>query len=184
MTHTKSFGDVEVKSTSRGEVSAVFSRFSVVDLDNDVTLPGAIQDGAAVVISAYGHRSHTGELPVGKGVIRTTSSEAILEGRFFLNTAAGRDTFEVVKELGPLGEWSYSLHDVVSEAGTWEGRNVRILKSIRVKEVSPVLLGAGIDTRTLAAKAAGGGLLEEIRRIRTEHTIRASVDELRRRGLI
>jgi hypothetical protein len=141
-----------VKSAEKGEVEAVFSTFNVIDKDGDVTLPGAIKDGAEVVISAYGHQSHYGALPIGKGVIRTTETEATLQGKFFLNTTAGRDTFEVVKELGPLGEWSYSLHDVVSKAGEINGQRVNFLESIFVKEVSPVLIGAGVNTRTLIAK--------------------------------
>lgn len=141
-----------VKSAEKGEVEAVFSTFNVIDKDGDVTLPGAIKDGAEVVVSAYGHQSHFGALPVGKGVIRTTETEAKAELKFFLNTTAGRETFEVVKELGPLGEWSYSLHDVVSKAGEINGQRVNFLESIFVKEVSPVLIGAGVNTRTLVAK--------------------------------
>ncbi|MCW2736106.1 hypothetical protein [Nocardioides sp.] len=156
MTQTKNFSDVVVKNAAKGEVSAVFSTFNHLDLDGDVTLPGAIKDGAEVVISAYGHQSHYGALPVGRGKIRTTPTVAILEGQFFMSTESGRDTFEIVKELGELGEWSYSLHDVVSERGTWQGEPANLLKSIRVKEVSPVLLGAAGPgaTRTLVAKAA------------------------------
>lgn len=150
----KTFTGLTVKAADKGEVSAVFSTFGVKDHDGDVTLPGAIQDGAEVVISAYGHRSHYGELPIGKGVIRTTDTEAVLEGRFFLNTTDGRDAFEVVKELGPLQEWSYSLHDVKSHYGELDGEQANFLESIRVKEVSPVLLGAGINTRTLGTKGA------------------------------
>lgn len=148
----KSITGFTVKSAEKGEVEAVFSTFNVVDKDGDVTLPGAIKDGAEVVISAYGHQSHYGALPVGKGVIKTTETEALIEAKFFLNTTAGRDTFEVVKELGPLGEWSYSLHDVVSKAGEIGGQRVNFLESIFVKEVSPVLIGAGVNTRTLVAK--------------------------------
>lgn len=141
-----------VKSAEKGTVEAVFSTFNAIDKDGDVTLPGAIKDGAEVVISAYGHQSHYGALPVGKGTIKATETEATLQGKFFLNTTAGRDTFEVVKELGPLGEWSYSLHDVVSKAGEINGQRVNFLESIFVKEVSPVLIGAGVNTRTLVAK--------------------------------
>src|SRR5690242_14893040 len=103
----KRFSPAEVKATDKGQVTAVFSTFNAVDSDGDVTIPGAMQDGAEVVISAYGHTSWSGHLPVGKGVIRTTPDEAILEGQFFLDTTAGRDTFAVVKELGARGQWSY-----------------------------------------------------------------------------
>lgn len=149
----KTFHDVRVKDADKGLVEAVFSTFNVLDSDGDITLPGAIKDGAEVVISAYGHQSHWGSLPVGKGRIRTTDTEAILEGQFFLDTTGGRETFAVVKELGPLGEWSYSLHDVTSKSGEIDGRRVNYLESIGlIKEVSPVLMGAGVNTRTLAAK--------------------------------
>lgn len=177
MTQTKSFTNVEVKSASKGTVSAVFSTFNVIDHDGDVTLPSAITNGAAVVISAYGHGSHQGALPVGKGLIRTTSTEAILEGQFFLQTSAGRETFEVVKELGELAEWSYSLHDVVAKTGEWGGRVAQILHSIRVKEVSPVLIGAGISTRTLAAKSATS-TPADVHEIATAHRIRVGMQTL------
>lgn len=166
-TDRKSFAGLTIKSAAQGTVSAVFSTFNVVDKDGDVTLPGAIKDGAEVVISAYQHGSHAelgGKLPVGRGVIRTTADEAILEGKFFLNTTHGRDTFETVKELGNLGEWSYSLHDVEAEFGELNGQMVQFLKAIRVKEVSPVLIGAGVGTRTLATKSAAGDDLDDVLR--------------------
>lgn len=151
----KTFTGLTVKAADKGEVSAVFSTFNVVDHDGDVTLPGAIKDGTEVVISAYGHSSHWEKLPVGKGVIRTTDTEAILEGLFFMDTTHGRDTFNTVKGLGPLGEWSYSLQDVSSKSGEIDGQPVTYLESIgKIKEVSPVLMGAGINTRTLGTKGA------------------------------
>lgn len=153
MSTTKTFSGIEIKSAAAGTVRAVFATFATIDHDGDVILPGALTNGAEVVISAYGHQSHVGALPVGKGRVVTTTTEAILDGEFFLDTTAGRDTFTTVKNLGPLGEWSFSLHDVVSERGTWKGEPANLLKSIRVKEVSPVLMGAGINTRTLAAKS-------------------------------
>lgn len=153
--HLKTFTGLTVKSADLGQVSAVFSTFNVVDHDGDITLPGAIKDGAEVVISAYGHSSHWEKLPVGKGVIRTTDTEAILEGEFFMDTTHGRDTFNTVKGLGPLGEWSYSLQDVTSRQGELDGKQVTYLESIgKIKEVSPVLMGAGINTRTLGTKGA------------------------------
>lgn len=148
----KTISGVTVKDAAKGEVSAVFSTFNVIDKDGDVTLPGAIKDGTEVVISAYGHTSWKGLLPVGKGVIRTTDAEAILEGQFFMNTTAGRETFETVKELEHLGEWSYSLQDVVAKFGEFNGQPANFLESIAVKEVSPVLVGAGVNTRTLGTK--------------------------------
>ena len=174
---TKSLHRVEVKDADRGEVTAVFATLGVKDSDGDVTLPGAFEDGADVVISAYGHTSWQGLLPVGKGTIREVSDEVILDGRFFLDTQAGKDTFTVVKELGPRGEWSYGFDTLKYSFGEHEGERVRFLEKQKVHEVSPVLLGAGVGTRTLAAKAAGmrfgddiSAVLAEVDRI----TVRAA----------
>jgi Caudovirus prohead serine protease len=155
----KRLSRVEVKDADQGVVSAVFSTFNVVDKDNDVTLPGAFKSGADVVISAYGHQSWEGRLPVGSGKIRQTSSEAILDGQFFLNTSHGRDTFNTVKGLAAqgLGEWSYGYDVLESDKGTFDGKSVRFLKSLDVPEVSPVLVGAGVGTRTLETKSGSGG---------------------------
>lgn len=147
---------LEIKDENRGTVSAVFSTFNVIDSDGDVTVPGAFDDGAEVLISAYGHTSWNGMLPVGKGRIRQTRTEAVFEGQFFLDTTPGRDTFITVKELGSLCEWSYGF-DVAKESyGEFEGRRVRFLEAVKTFEVSPVLRGAGVDTRTLAVKRDGG----------------------------
>lgn len=150
---TKTLRQVQVKSADRGEVSAVFSTYNVKDSDGDVTLPGAFTDGEEVVISAYGHTSWGGIRPVGKGRIRTTKSEAILDGRFFLDTTDGQETFSVVKALGGMQEWSFGYDVVDGSRGTFDGEDVQFLKKLKVFEVSPVLRGAGVNTRTLAVKS-------------------------------
>lgn len=149
----KQLSHVEIKSVDKGQVSAVFSTFNVVDSDGDVTMPGAFTDGEEVLISSYGHTSWQGALPVGKGTIRATKSEAILDGQFFMDTTAGRDTFAVVKALAGAQQWSYGFDTLDSEPGQHDGRDVKFLKRLKVHEVSPVLIGAGVNTRTLAVKA-------------------------------
>lgn len=178
MSQYKSLGPVEVKSEERGEVTAIFARFNVIDHDGDVTLPGAFTDGAPVRISAYGHSSWEGALPVGKGRIRTTSTEAILEGKFFLQTPGGRDTFTVVKELAELGEWSFGFDIVEHSFGEFNDRNVRFLKKLKVHEISPVLVGAGIDTMTLAVKRRSDRLTDEERAILAKGRLIAAEYEL------
>jgi len=153
--NTKALLGVEIKNEDQGIVEAIFSTFDKIDSDGDVTRPGAFEDGAEVPISAYGHTSWEGLLPVGKGRIRTTATQAIVEAKFFMNTAAGRDTFTTLKELGELGQWSYGYDPVEYSFGEFEGQRVRFLDKLKVHEVSPVLVGAGVNTRTLAAKSAG-----------------------------
>lgn len=153
----KSLVGFEIKDETKGEVKAVFATLNVEDKDRDVTKPGAFTNGQPVVISAYDHKSWDGALPVGKGMIHEVGNQAVFEGKFFLNTTGGRDTFNTVKELGDQCEWSYGYNVDDSEPGTHEGKSVRILKKMTVFEVSPVLRGAGEGTRTLSAKAAAAG---------------------------
>lgn len=154
MSEHKALTGVEIKDAEKGTVQAVFATLDVVDLDGDVTVKGAFEDGAPVRISAYGHSSWEGELPVGKGTIRESGSEAILDGQFFLNTTHGRDHFETVKELGDLMQWSYGF-DIIERSDPPKNADPawrQTLQKLKVHEVSPVLLGAGVNTRTLAVK--------------------------------
>src|SRR5687768_2644954 len=115
----KGLARVEIKDADKGEVACVFATLDVVDSDGDVTTKGAFENGAPVRISAYGHTSWEGALPVGKGKIREVGKEAVMDGKFFMDTAGGRDTFTVVKELGEEGlqEWSYGYDPVEYKFG-------------------------------------------------------------------
>ena len=138
-----------------GTFEAVFATFNVIDRDGDVTKPGAFQDGQKVRISAWGH--NWGVLPVGKGVIHADDEKAWVEGRFFLDTEGGQDTYRTVKGLEELQEWSYGFDILTSADGEFEGERVRYLEALDVYEVSPVMLGAGIGTRTTGIKGAADG---------------------------
>ncbi len=147
----------EIKDADKGHIEAVFATFNVKDKDADWTLPGAFEEGADVLIGAYGHRTWFGEPPVGKGVIKASETDARLVGQFFLDTFEGREHFAVIKNLGAKQQWSYGYD--VKETGELtdelEQKGVRrVLKKLFVHEISPVLVGAGIGTRTVAAKAA------------------------------
>ena len=148
----KALANLKITDAEKGEVEAVFATLGVVDYDGDVTVKGAFTE-EDVRISAYNHESWKGALPVGKGTIREEGDKAVFKGRFFLDTTSGRDTFGVVKEMGELQEWSYGYDTLEAEPGTKEGQTVNFIKRQKVHEVSPVILGAGIDTGTVAVKA-------------------------------
>ncbi|RTL20039.1 MAG: hypothetical protein EKK55_18440 [Rhodocyclaceae bacterium] len=142
----------ELKAASTtGEFRAVFATFNVIDHDGDVTVPGAFKDGTEVIIGSFGHK--TADLPVGKGVIVANDREASVEGKFFLDTGPGKDTYQTVKNLGGLGEWSYVFSVLKQSFGEKDGRPVRYLEDMKVYSVDPVLAGAGIDTRTTDIKS-------------------------------
>jgi hypothetical protein len=142
---------MEVKADGeQGLVRAVFATLNVEDSDGDVTLPGAFGN-QKVRLGAWGHAWN--ELPVGKGVIAEEGDKAVFDGGFFLDTDAGREHFHTIKNLAELQEWSYGFKVLESEASEVNGRRVRLLKKLLVHEVSPVMLGAGVDTMTVDIKA-------------------------------
>ncbi len=153
---------VEIKDAEKGIVQAAFAKLEAKDYDDDWTLSGAFGE-QKVRVSAYGHGSWMGELPIGRGTIREENGEAVADLQFFVSTQHGREHFEVIKEMGDLQEWSYGFDVLETGELTEELREKgvrRVLKKLKVHEVSPVLLGAGIGTRTLAVKA-----LEDLLRV-------------------
>ena len=144
---------LELDDAKEGSFVARIATLDVIDKDGDLTKPGAFKANSEVLISAYQHGSWMGSLPVGKAIIKEDGPDAIAIGEFNLKTDAGRDHYEAVKFTGGLQEWSYGFKVEESDEETRDGQKVRILKKVTVFEISPVLLGAGIDTATLAIKA-------------------------------
>jgi hypothetical protein len=137
-----------------GEFEAVFATMNLVDHDGDVTLPGAFGE-QRVVIEPWNHSWD--KPPVGKGQIFERDNEAIVDGRFFLDTQSGQEHYKVAKELEDMQEFSYTFNIVEAEFGKFEGRDVRFLKKLDVWGVGQVTRGAGIATRLTAIKSAGNG---------------------------
>jgi hypothetical protein len=153
--HTKRL-TLQVKDADEGIVVAQFAQLNVVDHDGDVTLPGAFRKGAPVAVSPYAHASMRGSsAPVAKGTITEAGDFALAELQYNLKTHAGREAFETVRFMGDDQEWSYGYDIVDAEFGMHDGRRVQFLKDLDVFEISPVLRGAGVGTRTVSAKEAG-----------------------------
>ena len=161
----KSLGGIELKAEEEGAFRATIATFSVVDKDAEVTLPGAMPEGKRINISAYGHSSWGGfsaaELPVGSAVIHQDQQRAWVEGRFWLDTEAGKQHYLALKNQladGAASEWSYGFQVLKSstddtQLAKWPGA-VRILEQLDVFEASPVLRGAGENTGTDLLKSA------------------------------
>lgn len=131
------------------------------DADGDITLPGFFGRQTVPVVP-----NHTWSVqPIGKARVFESATEAIAELRFYTKTTSGADYYEAIRadwEDGqPVQEYSYGfgLRDGGSSFGDFNGRRVRYLQPLKdgspgvvLHEVSPVLRGAGIGTRTLAVK--------------------------------
>lgn len=151
----KSFGTFEIKDANTGSVEAIIATLMVVDKDEDVITETAIPDGAKVSMSAYGHDAVFGTAPVGKGKLVIEGNKAVFKGRLFLGTSRGRDTFEVLKEMGEEQQWSFGFRILGAEVPdeAWKKRGARrILTKLDCFEVSPVIVGAGVGTRTVGVK--------------------------------
>lgn len=153
----KSFSGFEVKDAAKGEIRAVFATTGCKDKDDDWTLPGFIESGSEVLIGAYGHKTVLdGALPIGKGTITESGNQAILDGKIFIDASDARDTFAVLRELGPKQEWSYEFQITKTGIVTEQMRQMgvrRVIEKVRVFGVAPVMQGAGIGTQTLSAKS-------------------------------
>jgi hypothetical protein len=153
----KSFCSFEIKDAEKGEVEAIIATLGVVDKDEDIIRPGAVADGSKVSMSSYGHDAVWGARPVGKGTLHTVGNKLVFKGKMFLATTDGRDTFECLKEMGADQEWSFGFRILGAEVPSDDERKDgarRILTKLDAFEVSPVIIGAGVDTRTTAVKGA------------------------------
>lgn len=145
----------EIKDEATGEIEALFATFGVVDRDGDIVQKGAIPDGSVVAISEYGHSAIYGDAPVGKGVVVIEGNKAIVKGQLFMDMPEAKKTLSVLKGMGKDQQWSWGFRVIGSETPSDELRKQgawRIITKTETFEVSPVLRGAGIGTRTLSAK--------------------------------
>ena len=148
---------VQVKQLSeKGEGVAVIATLNEIDKDGDVTVPGAFGEQTVPMVPAHEWRS----APIGKANISESDNEALAHFKLNLKTDLGRNWHEALKfDLAnppAKQEYSYgfSIGENGSELGEFSGRQVRFLKALKVHEISPVLLGAGVATRTLVLKSA------------------------------
>ena len=154
----------EVKDDSTGSVQAAFSVFNVIDSDGDVVKPSAFTDGQEVPM-CWAHRW---EQPIGRGVVKVGRKQAVFDGAFFLDTDAGMEAYKTVKNMGNLQEWSFGFRILEAEDGEFEDRGVQFLKKLELFEVSPVLVGANRETRTVAIKGANYDPLSSLKDMMAE----------------
>lgn len=144
-----------------GEFEAVIATLNTIDSDGDIIVPGAFGDAMVSIMPAHDH----GSVPLGKAKMQDRGDEAIAAGQFNLDIQPGREWHSALKfdmENGDsVQEWSFAFRILDSEEETRDGEPVRILKRMDVMEISPVLRGAGVNTRTLGVKQKFEDQLEQ-----------------------
>ena len=145
----------------KGMVTAVIATLNVIDKDGDVILPGFFGKQEVVMLPAHDRHS----IALGKGTLEEVDDEAIAQIQMNLGIQKAKDWHSALKfdlDNGkPLQEWSFgfrTFEDGVSQ-GEMQDQRVQFLgprpdgsPGAKVDEVSPVLVGAGENTRTVEVK--------------------------------
>lgn len=145
---------IEIKQLdAEGSGLARIATLSAVDADGDTYAPGAFGEQHVKVLPAH----DTMAVPLGRARLYEEGDEALADFQLNLATTAGKDWHAALKfdfDSGrPLQEWSYGFRVIEADTETRDGERVRVLKKLKVHEISPVVLGAGAGTGTLAMKS-------------------------------
>ncbi len=150
----KLIAGTRLKADDSGNGTALISTLNVVDSDGDVTLPGAFGTQHAKMVPAHDWQ----HVPIGKARIHEDGDKVLADFNLNLEIASARDWHAALKhDLAtdpPLQEWSYGFGIEKASFGDFEGQEVRFLEKLKVREISPVLVGAGVGTHTVAVKNA------------------------------
>lgn len=153
----KGFTGMRLEDPEAGTFEAVVATLGVVDHDKDYIRQTAIKEGARVVVSSYGHSAVFGHRPAGKGTMHIVGDHAVARGKLFMSTTEGKETRNYLLEMGEDAEWSFGYDPIGAERPGPAEKALgaeRVLTTLDTFEVSPVLRGAGIGTRTLGVKSA------------------------------
>lgn len=153
----KSMAIKEMDESGKG--LAELATLSAVDNDGDTYERGAFawKPGGhqwAMMMPAHDRR----KMPFGKARVYEEGDTAFAELNLNLKTEAGREWHQALlfdlQTGDPVQEWSYGYNIVDMDYRVSGSSRVRVLKKLDVDEVSPVLRGAGVGTRTIAIKSA------------------------------
>ena len=142
-----------------GHGLARIATLSAIDHDGDTYAKGAFAgengDQWAQILAAH----NWGTVPLGKARVFERGDEALAELHLNLDTAAGKEwhaalKFDLNGDAASIQEWSYGFRVLDASHEDRDGEKVRVLKRLKVFEVSPVVQGAGFNTGTLVMKGA------------------------------
>ncbi|MDF1778747.1 MAG: HK97 family phage prohead protease [Rhizobiaceae bacterium] len=147
-----------------GHGLARIATLSAVDHDGDTYAKGAFGGESGEQWAAVLAAHNWGTVPLGKARVFESGDEALAEFHLNLNSAAGKEWHSALKfdldgcdgtgSHQPVQEWSYGFRVLDAGYEEREGERIRVLKKLKVFEISPVVQGAGINTGTLVMKGA------------------------------
>jgi hypothetical protein len=135
-----------------GTGTAVFASLNKLDKDGDFTIPGAFGNQTAKLVGAHDWSAPS----IGIARIHEEGDRAIADFRFNMEMPTAVEWYKALKynfDAGLNTEWSYGFDVLKHSYRDVGGKQVRVLERMKVHEVSPVMVGAGIDTQTLSMKS-------------------------------
>jgi hypothetical protein len=150
-----------VKKLGEGKATVVIATLRTKDRDGDVLLPGAFGDQIVPVVGAHDWKMP----PIGKARVFEQGNEAIADISFNLDTTEGKNWYNAIRfdweNPPPKAQysWGFQVPPTHTHRGKHENEDVRFLHAsesgepLPIAEVSPVLLAAGRNTRSLSVKA-------------------------------
>jgi len=159
--------NLKLDADGEGTFEAAFANLTEIDHDGDGYDPGSIGE-QPVMVSQWNHGSWgegVNALPIGVGKTFERDGWGMVGGKFDMSDPDAVKTYNKIKYLKENGfpiEWSFALPSSDWRMEEIDGQMVRIFTRISIPEVSPVLLGAGIDTHLTAIKQSPVGNLEDI----------------------
>lgn len=149
-------GELKEFDSEKGTASVVFATLETIDHDGDWIQKGAFKNSKIVKVCG----SHDWKGPtIGIAKIREAGNEAIADIDFNLDMEPAKQWHSSIKfnfAHGAPQEFSFGFDVEDAEFATRSGKKVRVLKELDTFEVSPVLRGAGINTRVLEVKGYAG----------------------------
>lgn len=140
-------GVVELKQASTCKLEAVIATLNAVDSDGDLLLPGSF--GTQEVPFIWSHRQDS--LPLGRAKVSERGDQVLAE--VDIVDKATCEWLRLDFSKGPVQQFSWGF---TIPAGGAERRDdgVRVISAVDLIEVSGVLRGASVGTRTVGIKGA------------------------------
>ena len=160
ITKVYQLAELKLDGEGAGTFEAAFANLKEIDHDGDGYDPGSIGE-QPVMVSQWNHGSWgqgVDALPIGAGKTFERDGWGMIKGEFDMDDPDAVNTYHKIKYLKAQGfpvEWSFALPDSDWRMEERGNQMIRIFTRIAIPEVSPVLLGAGIDTHLTSIKGKG-----------------------------
>ena len=128
----------------------VVATMGVKDKDDDILEPGSV-GMQRCLLGNWGHTISRGSTPIGKAGLHEEGDKLIAEVEFNPGIQAALETYESIRFAPELTEVSFGL---IPEEWSFDASYNRVIKKMKVFEVSPVVMGAGVATGVMSVKEA------------------------------